>query len=66
VSDPILKPIDPNKDSVLSTDASTFGIGFCVVQADEDGLLHAVKYGSYATTNHQANYSTYDLEATAV
>jgi len=33
------------------------------MQADDDGMLHTVRYGSYATTPAQANYSAEDLEA---
>ena len=32
------------------------------MQADDDGMLQAVRYGSYATTPAQANYSAEDLE----
>jgi len=65
-SDPILKPIDLNRDLVISCDASIYGNGFVIMQADDDGMLHAVRYGSYATTPAQANYSAEDLEAAAV
>ena len=34
------------------------------MQADDDVVLHAVRYGSYAVTMHQANYSADDLKAT--
>jgi len=58
ISDPILKPMDPKKDLVLSTDGSVYGLGFCVLQKDDDDdMLHAVKYGVFSTTPHQANYS---------
>jgi len=30
VSDPVLKPIDPNRDLTILTDASTYGIGFTI------------------------------------
>jgi len=66
VTDPILKPIDPNKDLIISTDASVYGLGYCVMQAGDSGMLHAVKYGSHATTPAQSNYSADDLEATAL
>jgi len=66
ISDPILKPLDPNKDLVLSIDGSVHGLGFCVLQEHGDQKLHAVKYGAYATTPHQANYSADDLELTAL
>jgi len=36
------------------------------MQADDDNQLHAVKYGSFATTPHQMNYSADDLEAVAL
>ena len=66
VSDPILKPLDPNKDLIASIDGSVHGLGFCILQEHEDQKLHAVKYGAYATTPHQANYSADDLELTAL
>jgi len=65
-SDPILKPIDLNRDLIISCDASIYGIGFVIMQAEDDGMLHAVRYGSYATTPAQANYSAEDLEAVAL
>ena len=65
-SDPVLKPIDPDKDIVLTTDGSIYGLGWSVLQEGDDGLLHAVSYGSFATTPHQANYSADDLEAISV
>jgi len=37
-----------------------------MMQADDSGDLHAVRYGPYATTKHQSNYSADDLEATAL
>ena len=35
VSDPILKPIDFNRDLVISCDASIYGTGFVIMQADD-------------------------------
>jgi len=66
VTDPILKPIDPNKEIVIFTDASVYGLGYCIMQKGENDMLHAVKYGSHATTHAQSNYSADDLEATAL
>jgi len=65
-SDPVLKPIDPDKDIILTTDGSIYGLGWSVLQEWDDGILHAVSYGSFATTPHQANYSADDLEAISV
>ena len=66
VSDPVLKPIDPNRDLTILTDASTYGIGFTICQEDDDGDLHVVRYGSYATTPSQSKYSADDLEGIAL
>jgi len=63
VSDPILKPIDFNRDLVISCDASIYGIGFVIMQADDEGILHAVRYGSFSCTSSQSAYSSEDLEA---
>jgi len=49
-SDPILKPIDLNPNLVISCNASIYGIGLVIMQTDDDGMLHAVRYGSCATT----------------
>jgi len=58
--------MDPNKDILLATDGSIHGLGWTVLQEGDDGLLHAVSYGSFATTPHQAGYSADDLEAVCV
>jgi len=50
VSNPRLKPLDSNRNPVISVDGSTHGIGFSILQADDHNNLHAVKYGSFATT----------------
>jgi len=44
-TDPELKPIDLNRDLVISCDVSIYGIGFVIMQADDDGMLHVVRYG---------------------
>jgi len=37
-----------------------------VLLEGHDGLLHAVSYGSFATTPHQVGYSADDLEAVCI
>jgi len=66
VSDPVLKPLDPTRDIVISTDGSIYGLGFCIMQADDSGDLHAVSYRAQATTASQANYTADDLDACAL
>ena len=48
---------------MISCDASIYGIGYDIMQSDDDGSLHPVRYRSYATTPPQANYSAEGLEA---
>jgi len=66
VNDPILKPLDPTREIVTSTDGSVYGLGWCHMQEDDDGNLHADSYGACATTPAQANYSADNLEACAL
>ena len=51
-SDPILKPIDVNKDVVIMCDASqTLGFGHALLQlGDDQKTLHVVNYGAQAVT----------------
>jgi len=66
VSDPILKPIDPTRDIVISTDGSKSGLEWAHMQPDDDGNLHAISYGACSTTSAQSHYSADDLEACAL
>ena len=61
-----MQPLDPQKDIILQTDASTSGTGFLVLQKGDDGKLHACFYGGHALTNQQARYCASDLELIAV
>ena len=38
-SDPVLKPIDPDKDLILTTDGSIYGLGWSVLHEGDDGIL---------------------------
>ena len=53
-------------DLVISCDASIYGTGFVIMQADDEGILHAVRYGSFSCTHSQSAYSAEDLEAVAL
>jgi len=44
VKDPILKPLDPTKNLIISTDGSVYGMGWATMQ-ENHGNLHAVSYG---------------------
>jgi len=66
VSDPILKPIDPTRDIVVSTDGGKSGLGWVHMQTDNNGNLHAISYGACSTTPAQSHYSADNLEACAL
>jgi len=66
VSNPILKPIDPTRDIVISTDGSKSGMGWAHMQTDDDANLHAISYGARFTTPAQSHYSADDLETCAL
>ena len=66
-SDPILQPINTEKDLIIMTDASgKTGLGFQVLQVDEDNQMHAVSYGSQALTKSQRNWTVSQLELAAI
>ena len=66
ISDPILQPINPNKDLIINTDASTHGYSYVLMQYGDDDKLHVVCYGAQATTRAQARYTAAELELIAV
>ena len=58
---PILKYYDPKKATVLQTDASSKGLGACLLQ---DG--HPVYFASKSLQDAECRYVTIELEALAV
>ena len=65
-STPILALYDPNKDTVLMTDASGQGIGNALFQKQENGDLKPVSFSSRALTPTEKRYSTIEKEALGV
>ena len=67
-----LKFYDPKKPSILMTDASFFGVGFCLVQTakrDEKGTpikFDLIKAGSRTLRDVESRYSVSEVEATAL
>ncbi|EGG22119.1 hypothetical protein DFA_04237 [Cavenderia fasciculata] len=64
-SKPVMKILDGNKDFVIHTDASNYGVGSVVSQLDEDGEYHPVIFESRKMTPAERNYSTTDRELLA-
>ena len=67
INDPVLKPIDTNKDVIIMADASEkMGYGYMMMQSGDDGELHAVSYGAKSVTKAQSRYTPAELELIAV
>ena len=67
MNDPILKPINPEKDIIIMADASQiFGFGFVLLQYGIDGNLHVVSYGAQSLTSAQKKYTPAELGLLAV
>ena len=62
---PVLVHPDPKRKYVVETDASRLGMGATLLQDHGHGLQPCA-YFSKGLTKAQANYSPYDLEATAL
>ena len=58
----------PKQDAefVVTTDASSVGIGGKLAQPDENGNLHSVAYFSRSLTKRERSYPTYDREVLAI
>ena len=66
MSEPILVALDSNKDFVIVCDAARTGLGWTILQRQDDGNLHVVSYGGVATTEGQQKWTAAQLEICAV
>ena len=65
-SAPILSYPKFDREFLLQTDASDFGVGAILSQIDDDGLENVVAYASKALTSRVQNFSTTEKEAYAI
>ncbi|MCG7878633.1 MAG: RNase H-like domain-containing protein [Candidatus Thiodiazotropha endolucinida] len=63
---PILALYDPNRYTVVSSDASNYGIGSVLMQKQDDGQLKPVAYASRALTPTEQRYATIEKEALGI
>jgi hypothetical protein len=66
ITEPVLAQFDPEKRTVLETDASGYAIAGCLSQYDEQGILQPVAYFSRKMNVHECNYEVHDKELLAV
>lgn len=66
INAPVLALYDPNKDTVVRTDASSYALGVVVLQKQENGDLKPVSYASRSLSPTEQRYSTIEKEALGV
>lgn len=66
ISDRILKHFDPNKITILTCDASSYGVGAVLSQRDELDREYLVAFASKTLNSAEKNYSQIDKEALAI
>jgi len=66
VSRPCLKPVDFSKEFILTTDASTIGLGAMLTQKDKMGNEYAVAYASRALNDRESQLAPFHLEHMAM
>ena len=65
IASPVLALFDPNLETVLSADASCFGLGAVLLQRQSTGELQPVAYISRAMTPTERRYAQIEKEALA-
>ena len=63
---PCLAHYAKDKDNIVTTDASTTGLGFTVCQKQDNGNTKAIAYGSRYLNGTEKKYSIGELELLAV
>jgi hypothetical protein len=65
-SPPVLRIPDPARPFMLSTDASGFALGACLMQRDDSNRLYACAYESRRMTDPERRYGVYEHELLAL
>ena len=63
---PVLAHYQPERETVVSADSSSFGLGACILQKQDDGTNKPIAYASRALTATEQRYAMVEKEALAV
>ena len=66
VSDQVLALYDPEKETMMSSDASSFGLGAVLMQKQPSGEMRPVAYASRSMTETERRYAQIEKEALAI
>jgi len=66
VQNPIMKPLQSDRETYIYTDASLVGLSGVILQFSDDGLPHVCAYFSQSTTESQKHWTPAQLEMCAV
>ena len=65
-SDLFLSHFDPNLDIIVASDASTHGVGACILHKWKDGKVRPIAFASRSLIQADRNYSQIEKEALAI
>ena len=64
--EPVLALFDPNQETIITADASQYGVGAVLKQRQSNGKIRPIAYASKTLTSHQKNWAQIEKEGYAL